>query len=117
MGNSNTRSGSRRRTRGSQRNPSRRDEHDDLDVSMRDGAHGGGGQSKTGVRSGKVKWFNDTKGFGFISQDGGGADIFVHYTAIQMGGFRKLKEGQRVTYEIGDGPKGPQAENVSVSEN
>ncbi len=60
---------------------------------------------------GKVKWFNDAKGFGFIEQEGG-ADVFVHYSAIQMEGYRTLSEGQKVEYEITQGQKGPQAANV-----
>ena len=60
---------------------------------------------------GKVKWFNDTRGFGFIQQDSG-EDVFVHYTAISGDGFRTLKEGEDVEFEITDGPKGPQAANV-----
>jgi CspA family cold shock protein len=60
---------------------------------------------------GKVKWFNDAKGFGFIEQDGG-SDVFVHYSAIQMEGFKTLKQGQDVEFEVKDGEKGPQATNV-----
>ena len=60
---------------------------------------------------GTVKWFNDAKGFGFISQDGG-SDVFVHYTAIQSEGFRTLAEGQKVEFEVTRGPKGLQAANV-----
>ena len=60
---------------------------------------------------GKVKWFNETKGFGFIQQESG-EDVFVHYTAIQGDGFRTLKEGEDVEFEITEGPKGPQASNV-----
>lgn len=61
--------------------------------------------------SGTVKWFNDSKGFGFIEQEGG-ADVFVHHTAIQGEGFKTLKEGQKVTMEITQGQKGLQASNV-----
>ena len=60
---------------------------------------------------GTVKWFNDEKGFGFIEQDGGD-DVFVHHTAINTEGFRSLEEGQKVTMEVVQGQKGPQAENV-----
>ena len=63
--------------------------------------------------SGKVKWFNDSKGYGFIEQDTGGPDVFVHFRAIQNeGGFKTLKEGQKVTMEVTTGQKGLQAENV-----
>ena len=61
--------------------------------------------------SGTVKWFNDDKGFGFIEREGG-PDVFVHHSAIQMEGFKTLKEGQAVTMEVTQGQKGPQAENV-----
>ncbi|MGC4114097.1 MAG: cold shock domain-containing protein [Myxococcales bacterium] len=61
---------------------------------------------------GKVKWFNDAKGFGFISQDEGGEDVFVHHTAIQMDGFRSVAEGDAVEFEVTKGPKGLQAANV-----
>ncbi len=64
------------------------------------------------MASGTVKWFNDAKGCGFISQDGGGEDVFVHHTAIQAEGFRSLQEGQRVEFEVKKGPKGLQAANV-----
>jgi len=60
---------------------------------------------------GTVKWFNEAKGYGFIGRDGQ-SDLFVHYSAIQGNGFRTLKEGQRVEFEVGQGPKGPQALNV-----
>ena len=62
--------------------------------------------------TGKVKWFNETKGFGFIAPDDGGADLFVHFSAIQMEGHRTLREGQSVEFESVSGPKGPKAENV-----
>ncbi len=61
--------------------------------------------------TGKVKWFNETKGFGFIQQDSG-EEVFVHYTAISGEGFKTLKEGQEVEFEITQGPKGPQASDV-----
>jgi CspA family cold shock protein len=64
------------------------------------------------VASGTVKWFNSEKGFGFIQQDDGGADVFVHYSAIASSGYRELTEGQKVEYEVTQGQKGPQAENV-----
>ena len=65
------------------------------------------------MATGSVKWFNDAKGFGFITQDGGGEDVFVHHTAIQSEGFRSLQEGQRVEFEVTEGKKGPQAANVT----
>jgi cold shock protein len=65
------------------------------------------------MASGMVKWFNDSKGYGFIQADGNERDIFVHYSAIQGDGFRTLVEGQRVEFELVDGPKGPQASNVA----
>lgn len=64
------------------------------------------------MATGTVKWFNDAKGFGFIAQDNGGADVFVHFSAIQGSGFKTLVEGQKVTFDVQDGPKGPQASNV-----
>jgi cold shock protein len=63
------------------------------------------------VTQGVVKWFNAEKGFGFIAVEGG-ADVFVHYSAIQADGYRSLEENQRVDFDITQGPKGPQAENV-----
>ncbi|MBW1602609.1 cold-shock protein [Streptomyces sp. JJ66] len=67
------------------------------------------------MATGTVKWFNAEKGFGFIAQDGGGPDVFVHYTAINAAGFRSLEENQAVTFDVTQGPKGPQAENVTTS--
>jgi cold shock protein len=61
---------------------------------------------------GTVKWFNDAKGFGFIEPEGGGADVFAHFSAIQMEGFRTLKQGSKVTYELMQGPKGDLAQNI-----
>jgi CspA family cold shock protein len=63
------------------------------------------------MSEGTVKWFNESKGFGFIQQDGGG-DIFVHYSAISASGFKTLSEGQRVSFDVTQGKKGPAAENV-----
>ncbi|MBL0311758.1 MAG: cold-shock protein [Holophagaceae bacterium] len=65
------------------------------------------------MAEGTVKWFNAEKGFGFITPDGGGTDLFVHHTAIQTQGFRTLDEHQRVSFDVVDGPKGPQASNVT----
>jgi CspA family cold shock protein len=64
--------------------------------------------------NGKVKWFNDKKGFGFIEQEGGKGDIFVHFSAIEGEGFRSLKENDKVTFQIEEGQKGPQAAHVKV---
>ena len=62
--------------------------------------------------NGTVKWFNDAKGFGFIAPDGGGADVFAHFSAVNMDGFRTLKEGGRVAFEVVQGPKGLMAQNI-----
>ena len=63
---------------------------------------------------GRVKWFNNSKGYGFIEQQDGRPDVFVHYSAIQEDGYKSLKEGQVVEFDLIEGPKGPQAENVMV---
>jgi CspA family cold shock protein len=70
------------------------------------------GRKSTMRITGKVKWFNNAKGYGFIERDGG-SDVFVHFSAVQGSGFRTLEEGQAVEFEIVDGPKGPQAGNVT----
>ena len=66
------------------------------------------------MTTGTVKWFNESKGFGFISPSDGGKDVFVHFSAIQGGGFKSLAEGQEVSFDVEDGPKGPQATNVTT---
>jgi CspA family cold shock protein len=66
------------------------------------------------MATGTVKWFNESKGFGFIAPSDGSADVFVHFSAIQGEGFRTLAEGQTVSYEVENGPKGPQASQVTV---
>ena len=66
------------------------------------------------MERGTVKWFNDAKGYGFISRDSGQGDVFVHFSAIQSNGFRSLQEGQPVQFDVVQGPKGLQAENVQT---
>ncbi len=66
------------------------------------------------MSTGIVKWFNDQKGFGFITPDDGSKDVFVHHTAIKAQGYRSLREDQAVEFETSQGPKGPQAENVNI---
>jgi CspA family cold shock protein len=68
------------------------------------------------MASGTVKWFNDAKGFGFITPDEGGEDLFAHFSSIEMAGFKSLKEGQRVNFEVVDGPKGKQASKITGGE-
>src|SRR5437773_5485936 len=77
-------------------------------------AHRQGRERESMRTTGVVKWFNAEKGYGFITPDDGGKDCFVHFSAIQGGGFRKLEEGQKVEFEVGQGQKGPQAENVTA---
>lgn len=67
------------------------------------------------MTKGTVKWFNDAKGFGFITPESGEKDVFVHFSAIQAGGFRSLAEGQRVSFDVTNGDKGPQATNVAAA--
>ncbi len=66
------------------------------------------------MATGIVKWFNDSKGFGFITPDGGGEDLFAHFSAINTKGFKSLKEGQRVSFDVAEGPKGKQAANIQA---
>lgn len=72
----------------------------------------GAGGTGDGMATGIVKWFNATKGYGFITPAEGGDDVFAHYSAIEMEGYKTLKEGQQVEFEIQDGPKGPQASHI-----
>ena len=67
------------------------------------------------MATGTVKWFNDAKGFGFIKPDDGGEDLFAHFSAIKGAGFKTLKEGQKVSFEVTNGPKGKQATNIQAA--
>ena len=67
------------------------------------------------MATGTVKWFNDAKGYGFVTPDEGGEDLFAHFSAIQMAGFKTLKEGQKVAFDVVSGPKGKQAANISAA--
>lgn len=67
------------------------------------------------MATGTVKWFNEAKGFGFVTPDDGGADLFAHFTAINMKGFKSLKEGQKVSFEVIQGAKGKQASNIQTT--
>ncbi len=67
------------------------------------------------MAAGTVKWFNDSKGFGLITPDGGGEDLFAHFSAIQSAGFKTLAEGQRVNFDVTNGPKGKQASNIQIA--
>ena len=66
------------------------------------------------MATGTVKWFNDAKGFGFVTPDSGGDDLFAHFSAINMNGFKTLTEGQKVTFDVTQGPKGEQASNIQA---
>ena len=72
-------------------------------------------QGKGCMAIGTVKWFNDAKGYGFITPDDGSEDLFAHFSAIQMNGFKTLKEGQKVSFEVTQGPKGKQASNIQAA--
>jgi CspA family cold shock protein len=73
-------------------------------------------QDTQDMATGTVKWFNDAKGFGFVTPENGGKDLFAHFSAIQGQGFKSLKEGQRVTFDVTTGPKGDQASNIRAAE-
>lgn len=67
------------------------------------------------MSTGIVKWFSDSKGFGFITPDDGGKDLFAHHTHIRMDGYKSLKEKQKVSFDVVDGPKGPAAANITIA--
>jgi CspA family cold shock protein len=75
----------------------------------------GSSTRKGSMATGTVKWFNDSKGYGFITPDDGGEDLFAHFSAINMSGFKTLKEGQKVSFEVTQGPKGKQASNIQAA--
>ena len=83
-------------------------------INLKDGSSSNTKQNKVVIflAKGTVKWFNDTKGFGFITPDNGSDDLFAHFSAINMNGFKTLKEGQKVSFEVTQGPKGKQASNI-----
>jgi cold shock CspA family protein len=81
-------------------------------MSGRTGIRANSLQEGTKMATGKVKWFNEAKGFGFITPDDDGEDLFAHFSAIQGSGFKSLKEGQKVSFELTSGPKGKQAANI-----
>jgi CspA family cold shock protein len=72
-------------------------------------------KKEVNMATGTVKWFNDAKGFGFVTPDDGGDDLFAHFSAINMNGFKTLQEGQKVSFEVTQGPKGKQASNIQAA--